>query len=178
MVSAQEQNKDRRCSYLMVVAKALISSDLGFIIGLAKEKGPNYVLNALKLIPPKQVSARNFEQRLAIEKRLRGRPEQKIERVIRVTGDIQGVGFREFCKKRAFTWGITSGFARNEPDDSVTILVQGYPSILDTFLEEDDFKGHAVEKWIGVSEIKILEDREIKKPYPRFYVLREGQEPK
>jgi len=137
---------------------------------LAREKGPDYMLIAFEFIPLEQISRRNFEKRLEVERRLREKPEPKVEREIRVTGKVQGVYFRNFCKERAWIWGITGGWARNEWDGSVTVLIQGPPSILEAFLDEEDFKNHARAGEIRrrVETIEILEDREITKELTDF----------
>ena len=51
-------------------------------------------------------------------------------RIIRVFGHVQGVFFRQSARREAQRLGL-QGFARNEPDGSVTIDVQGAPSALD-----------------------------------------------
>ncbi|KKU87812.1 MAG: hypothetical protein UY16_C0018G0017 [Candidatus Gottesmanbacteria bacterium GW2011_GWA2_47_9] len=43
----------------------------------------------------------------------------------------------------AFRWGV-KGFARNELDGSVTVVIQGFPSILEGYLK--DFRNHAHKK--------------------------------
>lgn len=140
-------------------------------MALAREKGPDYILAAFEFIPPEQVSRRNFKKRLEIEKKAREEGEQKAERVIRVTGGVQDVGFRGFCRKRAFFWGITEGFARNEFDGSVTVLIQGCPSILEAYSEEGDFRSHSGESKISVYGIEVLEDREVTEELTEFLSL-------
>lgn len=140
-------------------------------MALAREKSPDYMLAAFEFIPPEQVSRRTFEKRLEIEQAAREEGEQKAERVIRVTGGVQDVGFRGFCRKRAFFWGITEGFARNEFDGSVTVLIQGYPSILEAYSEEGDFRSHAGESKKSVHKIEVLEDREITEELTGFFRL-------
>jgi len=153
-------------------ARSRFSSSPGMeAMELAREKGPDYMLAALEFIPPKQVSRRNFEQRLEIEKMAREQGEQKTERVIRFTGYIQDVGFRGFCQERALIWGITEGFARNEFDGSVTVLIQGCPSILEAYSEEEDFKQHAGESKINVYGIEVLEDRGVTEELTEFLCL-------
>lgn len=51
-------------------------------------------------------------------------------RIIRVFGHVQGVFFRQSARREALRLGLT-GFARNEPDGSVTIDAQGAPAALD-----------------------------------------------
>lgn len=53
---------------------------------------------------------------------------------IRVTGNVQGVGFRYFMRREALRLRI-SGFARNEPDGSVYAEAQGGEENLGIFLE-------------------------------------------
>lgn len=49
----------------------------------------------------------------------------------RVTGTVQGVGFRHFVKQEADRLGIR-GTVRNEPDGSVVVLAEGSASALRT----------------------------------------------
>lgn len=48
----------------------------------------------------------------------------------RVTGRVQGVGFRHFVKTTARPLGLT-GWVRNEADGSVTVCAEGPPDALD-----------------------------------------------
>jgi len=43
---------------------------------------------------------------------------------VRVTGRVQGVGFRAWTHRRAEALGL-SGWVRNEPDGAVTALIAG-----------------------------------------------------
>jgi len=52
---------------------------------------------------------------------------------IRVTGKVQGVSFRNTARTQAINLGI-QGFARNEPDGSVYIEVEGSDEAVRTFL--------------------------------------------
>jgi acylphosphatase len=54
-------------------------------------------------------------------------------RIVRVTGLVQGVGFRATARTEAQRRGLR-GWARNEPDGSVTIDVEGDPLALDAFI--------------------------------------------
>lgn len=60
--------------------------------------------------------------------------EKKILYKIRVTGRVQGVGFRQSCLKEARFRGI-HGYVRNLPDGSVYIEAEGYPGSMDGFLQ-------------------------------------------
>ena len=53
---------------------------------------------------------------------------------IRARGRVQGVFFRQTTRERARKLELT-GFARNEPDGSVYIEVEGAEENLQTFLE-------------------------------------------
>jgi len=54
-------------------------------------------------------------------------------RTIRVVGHVQGVYFRASARAEARRLGLT-GFARNEPDGSVYIEVEGEPAALARFV--------------------------------------------
>ena len=49
-------------------------------------------------------------------------------------GNIQGVGFRLWVKQHAQGLGL-SGFAKNEDNGTVTVLVQGEEKALEKFLK-------------------------------------------
>ena len=49
--------------------------------------------------------------------------------LVRVSGRVQGIGYREACVSRARASGIT-GWVRNRMDDSVEALLQGSPQQL------------------------------------------------
>ncbi len=50
-----------------------------------------------------------------------------------VTGRVQRVGFRQFCQAHAQQLGLV-GFARNDDDGSVEVVVQGPRPALDAFI--------------------------------------------
>jgi len=54
--------------------------------------------------------------------------------VITITGKVQGVFYRDTAREAATHLGLT-GFARNEPDGSVYIEVEGEESALQEFLK-------------------------------------------
>ncbi|MBI5868878.1 MAG: acylphosphatase [candidate division Zixibacteria bacterium] len=54
---------------------------------------------------------------------------------IRVTGVVQGVGFRYYVVRRAREFGL-SGWTRNNPDGSVEIEAVGNERTLKGFVEE------------------------------------------
>ena len=49
--------------------------------------------------------------------------------LVRVSGRVQGIGYREACVGRARELGIT-GWVRNRMDDSVEAMLQGSPEQL------------------------------------------------
>ncbi len=53
--------------------------------------------------------------------------------ILRVTGRVQGVGFRYFTVREAEKEGI-KGFVRNEPDGSVYIEAEGDEDALERFI--------------------------------------------
>lgn len=52
----------------------------------------------------------------------------------RVTGHVQGVGYRYFCYRQAVRLGL-SGHARNLPDGSVEVMACGDRARLEAFLQ-------------------------------------------
>jgi acylphosphatase len=52
----------------------------------------------------------------------------------RITGRVQGVGFRNFTQRRARRLGLT-GWVRNEPDGSVRLEAEGPREALDDLME-------------------------------------------
>lgn len=54
--------------------------------------------------------------------------------VIKISGRVQGVGFRTSAKIKAMELGIF-GFARNEPDETVYIEAEGEKEDLEKFLD-------------------------------------------
>lgn len=51
-----------------------------------------------------------------------------------VTGEVQGVGFRYWVRRQAEELGLT-GMAVNEPDGSVTVIVEGPADAAETLLD-------------------------------------------
>lgn len=50
--------------------------------------------------------------------------------LVRISGRVQGIGYREACVQRARAAGIT-GWVRNRMDESVEAMLQGSPEQLD-----------------------------------------------
>ena len=53
--------------------------------------------------------------------------------VMRITGIVQGVNYRQAARREADALGI-AGFARNEPDGSVTVDAEGDAEVLERFI--------------------------------------------
>ena len=53
---------------------------------------------------------------------------------IKVTGLVQGVGFRHFCYRTAIDLNLT-GFVRNDPDRSVLIIAEGDRSSIEALIK-------------------------------------------
>jgi acylphosphatase len=54
---------------------------------------------------------------------------------IRVTGIVQGVGYRYFVRNAATSLGL-GGYVRNLPDGSVEVVAEGERSLVSTFIGE------------------------------------------
>ena len=54
--------------------------------------------------------------------------------IIRITGDVQGVSYRYHARSEAAKLGL-AGWARNENDGTVSILVQGEEPKVDEYVE-------------------------------------------
>lgn len=53
---------------------------------------------------------------------------------IKVTGRVQGVGFRYYAQKQAKLFGLT-GWVKNLSDGSVQVMVQGEKPEINTFVD-------------------------------------------
>jgi acylphosphatase len=82
---------------------------------------------------------------------------------VRVTGMVQGVGFRWFVRERARRLGL-KGWVRNLPDGSVEVAASGDPSQLDLLKAELQRgpRGAAVEK---LHEVGALPDAPLGEPF-------------
>lgn len=60
---------------------------------------------------------------------------ERIAVLARVTGRVQGVFFRAWTRDKALELGL-SGWVRNEPDGSVTALVAGPKSRVESLIDE------------------------------------------
>ncbi len=60
---------------------------------------------------------------------------KNVRRHVRVTGRVQGVGFRWHCQRAACARGLT-GWVRNTSDGNVELEVEGPDSVVEAFLRE------------------------------------------
>lgn len=58
-------------------------------------------------------------------------------REMKITGSVQGVGFRWTAKRIADSVGL-SGWVRNDPDGGVTLAIEGEENELDEFMQRLD----------------------------------------
>ncbi len=72
---------------------------------------------------------------------------------IRISGKVQGVGFRYFTQKQGKALNLT-GWVRNTLDGNVIAVVQGVKHAVDTFVDH---------MWIGppMSEVKSVTTQEM-----------------
>lgn len=83
---------------------------------------------------------------------------------IRVTGVVQGVGFRYYCQKIANKYSIR-GYAKNLEDGSVEILASYFDKSTELFLDEIRIgPRHAHIKSITIDETNLEE------VYNNFYI--------
>lgn len=84
-------------------------------------------------------------------------------RLVRVRGDVQGIGYREACVRRAHALAVT-GWVRNRMDGSVEVMLQGSPEQL-----------AAMCAWLseGMSAALVdeLQVTEVEPPFPRFDIF-------
>jgi len=81
-------------------------------------------------------------------------------RLVRASGRVQGVGFRQACVRHARSLGIT-GWVRNRLDGSVEAMLQGSPNQI----------AHMCD-WLrtGVpgARVSSLDVKEVQRPFDRF----------
>ncbi|QCP52415.1 acylphosphatase [Trinickia violacea] len=81
-------------------------------------------------------------------------------RLVRVRGQVQGIGYREACVRRARASAVT-GWVRNRMDGSVEVMLQGSPEQLDdmcVWLDEG----------MSAALVEELEVTEVPPPFTRF----------
>jgi acylphosphatase len=82
----------------------------------------------------------------------RAKSPDPIARTYRVTGRVQGVGFRYFVKNNADALGIR-GYVRNEDDGAVFVYAIGAPDAISQF-------AGAVRTGPRLSEVRTVEEKE------------------
>lgn len=77
-------------------------------------------------------------------------PAEPVTEAIRVSGRVQGVGFRAFVQKKALLHSL-SGYVENRSDGTVFLEVSGFSEALDSFVRE---------LWKGPSPAAVVENVE------------------
>ena len=93
--------------------------------------------------------------------------ESALVRHVFVEGRVQGVGYREFTRRRALRLGI-SGWVRNRSDGAVEAVVRGAAADVETLLAEMR-KGP---RGAGVTSLRIVEHREDEAEETGVFVVR------
>ena len=78
----------------------------------------------------------------------------RVRRRVRVAGRVQGVWFRESCRDRALTAGVT-GWIRNLDDGSVEGVLEGPPSAVDEMVARVDGIDVVDEEPIGEPSFRV-----------------------
>ena len=60
--------------------------------------------------------------------------DDRVRRRVRISGRVQGVGFRESCRREAQALGV-AGTVRNLGDGSVEAMLEGAPALVDRMIE-------------------------------------------
>jgi acylphosphatase len=84
-------------------------------------------------------------------------------RLVRVRGDVQGIGYREACVRRAHALGVT-GWVRNRMDGSVEAMLQGSPEQLADMCAW-------LSEGMSAALVDELEVTEVPPPFPRFDIF-------
>ena len=80
--------------------------------------------------------------------------EPALVRDVFVEGRVQGVGYREFTRRRALRLGI-SGWVRNRNDGAVEAVVRGAAADVEALLVEM----HKGPRGAGVTSLRIVEHK-------------------
>lgn len=72
---------------------------------------------------------------------------------IKITGRVQGVGFRYFVQRRAAEFNIV-GWVKNERNGSVLVMVQGDEKDVETFLEHLEI-GPSMARVVKIEKSKL-----------------------
>lgn len=84
-------------------------------------------------------------------------------RLVRVRGDVQGIGYREACVRRADSLGVT-GWVRNRMDGSVEAILQGSPEQLANMCAW-------LSEGMSAALVEELEVTEVPPPFLRFDIF-------
>ena len=84
--------------------------------------------------------------------------------LVRVTGRVQGVGFRAWTEDRATAHGL-SGWVRNDPDGSVAACLSGPAEAVETMLAE-------LREGPRFSRVEAVEATSAERPGAGFHVRR------
>ncbi|MGH7638854.1 MAG: acylphosphatase [Gemmatimonadaceae bacterium] len=82
---------------------------------------------------------------------------------VRITGIVQGVGFRWFVRERARRLGV-SGWVRNLPDGSVEVAASGEPGQLE-LLRNELRRGPNGARVDGVDDVDDHAEEPMKTPF-------------
>jgi acylphosphatase len=93
--------------------------------------------------------------------------EPALVRHVLVEGRVQGVGYREFTRRRALRLGI-SGWVRNRSDGAVEAVVRGAAADVEALLVEMR-KGP---RGAAVTSLRIVEDKEGEAEETGVFVVR------
>ena len=81
-------------------------------------------------------------------------------RLVRVRGQVQGIGYRDACVRRAQALGVT-GWVRNRMDGSVEAILQGSPEQLANMCAW-------LSEGMSAALVEKLEVTEVPPPFLRF----------
>jgi acylphosphatase len=87
-------------------------------------------------------------------------------RHIKVTGSVQGVGYRYYCREAAAGLGLR-GYVMNMPDGSVEIEIFGEQELVDSFLSSVTGRGMMF-NIDNITQVEIPDN----KRYNDFYIQR------
>lgn len=88
----------------------------------------------------------------------------EIARHVRVTGRVQGVGFRAWTRDEAVARGL-AGWVRNEPDGAVTAVIAGPETAVEAMLA-------AVQGGPRFARVAAVEVRDAEMPEGRSFEIR------
>ena len=71
--------------------------------------------------------------------------QERVRITCRITGRVQLVMFRDFSQRKARKLGLV-GFARNEADGGVTVVVEGPREVLETYISTYLEKGSVLSR--------------------------------